>query len=65
MEFRLSYPQRAMLEALLGMVGDRTVSALAQRAGTNPGSAVRTLRSLEDAVLETARELAATAREGV
>lgn len=52
---RLSWPQREALAALKEMVGDKTVSAIARRCGTNPGAAKRTLRSLEDMGL--AREL--------
>lgn len=56
MRLRLSFPQVAMLRALEELSSaDATTRALARRAGTNPGSASRTLRSLEDRRL--AREL--------
>jgi DNA-binding MarR family transcriptional regulator len=53
----LSPSQRAVVEALRDMTGDKTLRAIADRCGTTPAGAKRTLRSLEDRRPRLAREL--------
>lgn len=53
----LSASQRAVVDALRYMNGDKTLSAIADRCGTTPSGAKRTLRSLEDRTPRLAREL--------